>query len=52
MVASVPRKDFQVMFNDATQKPHSFLVSMIDKGGRLRHYHMDFTTEIKPMLNK
>ena len=50
MVATVPRKEFQHMFNSATQKPHSFLVSMVDSGGRLRHYHMDFMTEIKPII--
>ena len=49
MVAITQRKPFQLMFNDATQEPHSYLVSMIDKGGRLRFYRKDFKTELLPL---
>jgi hypothetical protein len=48
MVATTQRKAFQLMFNDATQEPHSYLVSMVDKGGRLRFYKKDFRTELLP----
>jgi hypothetical protein len=48
MVSTVPRSQFQAMFMAATLTPHSFLVSVVDKGGRLRFYHKDFKTEIKP----
>lgn len=43
-ISTVPRKEFQVLFNKATQKKHGFLVSTIDKGGALRLYHDDFKT--------
>jgi hypothetical protein len=46
MVATTQRTKFQLMFNDATQEPHSYLVSMVDKGGRLRFYRKDFKTEL------
>jgi hypothetical protein len=49
MVATTQRKTFQLMFNDATQEPHSYLVSMVDKGGRLRFYKKDFKTELLPL---
>ena len=48
MVATVPRRDFQKMFTEATQTPHSFMCCTVDEGGRLRFYMKDFTTEIKP----
>jgi hypothetical protein len=44
-VSVVDRKTFQQMFNSATtDKPHSFLVSVIDRGGKMRFYHSDFKT--------
>ena len=48
IMSTIPRREFQAMFAAATQTPHSYMVSVIDKGGRLRFYQKDFTTEIKP----
>jgi hypothetical protein len=43
-VSVVDRKTFQQMFSSATETPHSYLVSCIDVGGRMRFYHKDFKT--------
>ena len=45
-VSTVDKKEFLRIFNQATTEKHSFLVSTIDKGGRLRFYESDFTTTI------
>jgi hypothetical protein len=41
-VSTVDRKEFQRIFNEATQERHSFLVATIDKGGRLVFYKNDY----------
>ena len=46
-ISTCDRKTFQRIFNEATEKKHSFLVSIIDKGGRLRHYRDDVVTLIE-----
>ena len=50
MVATVPRKQFQAMFASCTQAPHSFMVSIVDKGGRLRFYQSDFKTPVSSTI--
>ena len=46
-VSTVDKKEFLRIFNAATNDKHSFLVSTIDKGGRLQFYHSDFATLVK-----
>jgi len=43
-ISTCDRKTFQRIFNEATTQKHSFLVSVIDNGGILRHYRDDFKT--------
>ena len=43
-VACIERKQFHEYFNRATEKPHSFMVAVIDKGGRMQFYNSDFKT--------
>ena len=45
-VSVVPRKEFMTIFNNATEKPHSFLVCIMARDGKLRFYESDFVTEI------
>ena len=46
-ISTIDRKTFHRIFNEATQKKHSFLVSTIGKDGILRNFQSDFITEIK-----
>ena len=43
-ISTVDKKSFNRMFAEATQRPHSFMVSTISKGGALVNYHSDFCT--------
>ena len=45
-VSTVPRREFLDIFNSATKDPHSYLVSTIDKGGRIRFYGTDLENKI------
>ena len=43
-ISTVDRKTFNRIFAEATQQPHSFMVSTISKGGALELYKNDFCT--------
>ena len=48
MVATVEKKTFRKMFAKCTHKPYTFMVSIVARGGQLKFYHSDFTTQIRP----
>jgi hypothetical protein len=52
LVATVDKKTFRRMFAECTQKPFSFMVSTVTRGGLLKFYHSDFKTEIKPYIKE
>ena len=43
-ISTVDRKTFNRIFAEATNQPHSFMVSVITKGGVLENYKSDFCT--------
>ena len=50
MVSTTDRRSFVKMFAETTKDNHSFMVSIITKGGKLKFYEKDFRTELKPVL--
>ena len=43
-ISTVDKKTFNLLFAQATDQPHSFMISTISKGGKLELYGSDFCT--------